>query len=329
MIEMNLCCLWTDNYGNAKIVMRYSSFSGITIKPSAAEVPLQSLVDHTNKRLIESHRSILAGSACNTFEINYKWGCDGSSNHSRYKQNFVETDEDGELREYNDSHIFSMALVPLQLIGRISEHERDIFWKNDLPSSVSLCRPIKLIFLKESAQLTRNEVEKVRDQIKNLRPTEILQDGRTITVYSSLILSMMDTKVVNDLTETNSQSCSFCGKSGKNLNDATNDLNETNAEKFSRGFSPLHCYIRTMELFLKVAYRLKMEKPTWPVAKSNEAVRQREATIRAEIKRRLGLRISEPLPSGGNSNDGNTSRTFFKEWRSTGENVHHSSYYQL
>nr|XP_029708565.1 uncharacterized protein LOC115254999 [Aedes albopictus] len=119
---------------------------GITIKPSAAEVPLQSLVDHTNKRLIESHRSILAGSACNTFEINYKWGCDGSSNHSRYKQNFVETDEDGELREYNDSHIFSMALVPLQLIGRISEHERDIFWKNDLPSSVSLCRPIKLIF---------------------------------------------------------------------------------------------------------------------------------------------------------------------------------------
>ncbi|XP_029710127.2 uncharacterized protein LOC115256029 [Aedes albopictus] len=126
---------------------------------------------------------------------------------------------------------------------------------------------------------------------------------------------MMDTKVVNDLTETNSQSCSFCGKSGKNLNDATNDLNETNAEKFSRGFSPLHCYIRTMELFLKVAYRLRMEKPTWRVAKSNEAVRQREATIRAEIKRRLGLRISEPLPSGGNSNDGNTSRTFFKEWR--------------
>lgn len=302
-------------YSKLSVSVHTIFFLGIMIRSSAAEVSLQNLVDHTNARLIESQKTVLAKLPYDKYEVKYKWGCDGSSNHSRYKLDFVEEDEDGELTTYNDSHIFSIALVPLRLDAQISVEETEVCWNNDLPSSVSLCRPIKLMFAKEEAKLTREEVKKVQDQIKMLKPTECILDGRKIMVSSSMVLSMMDTKVINDLTGTNSQSCFMCGLSGKKLNDAAKQQDPDDPDKFGHGFSPLHAYIRSMELFLKVSYRLKMEKPTWRVAKTNEKVRQREVLIRSEIREKLGLRISEPMPGGGNSNDGNTARKFFREWR--------------
>lgn len=44
-------------------------------------------------------------------------------------------------------------------------------------------------------------------------------------------------------------------------------------------------------------------------------MKEREAKIKLEFRRQLGLRISEPLPAGGNSNDGNTGSKFFEEWK--------------
>ena len=58
-----------------------------------------------------------------------------------------------------------------------------------------------------------------------------------------------------------------------------------------------------------------MTNPTWRVSKLNKTVKEREREIKIAFWEQLGLRIGEPLPSGGNSNDGNTARKFFKEWK--------------
>ena len=53
---------------------------------------------------------------------------------------------------------------------------------------------------------------------------------------------------------------------------------------------------------------------TLRVSKANREVCDKETQVKLALKTALNLRISEPLPSGGNSNDGNTARSFFKEW---------------
>lgn len=102
---------------------------------------------------------------------------------------------------------------------------------------------------------------------------------------------------------------------GMKLNLQTAKNNPIDPDKLKYGLSPLHALIRSMDMFLKIANRLAMEKPCWRVSKSNEVVKERQAKIKTEFQKQLGLRISEPLPSGGNSNDGNTARRFFAAWK--------------
>lgn len=100
---------------------------------------------------------------------------------------------------------------------------------------------------------------------------------------------------------------------GKKLNDPADREDANDPELYTFGLFPLHAYIRCMELLLKVSYRLGMQKPAWRVSRLNESVKEREQSIKTAFREQLGLRISEPTPSGGNSNDGNTARRFFKD----------------
>lgn len=228
----------------------------------------------------------------------------------RYKQIFLDEDEEGSLKEYCDANIFAICLVPLRLIAE-NEDGVEIIWNNDYPSSVSLCRPKKMIFQKENAQLTCQEVNQINEEIRMLQPTSIAN----LSVSAKMVFCMNDTKVINDVTGTNSQACYICRRSGKSLNFPILQTDEDDPEKYKFGISPLHAMIRSMELLLKVSYRLHMEKPSWRVSKKNQDVKKREMTIRTALKEQLGLRIGEPLPGGGNSNDGNCARRFFKNYK--------------
>lgn len=198
----------------------------MTIRSSAAEVPLQLLLDHTLKRLFISLEDKMLPylEQFGEFTAIFKWGCDGSSNHSRYKMPFAE-EVDGEEQWFNDSHIFLICIVPLRIIFRAHNCDEDqILWNNDLPSSISLCRPVKMVFQKENAALTRAEVDKINHQINNLSTTAIELRDRRITVKSTLHLTMIDGKVLNDLSNTNSQACHLCGASGKALSNPPNEV---------------------------------------------------------------------------------------------------------
>lgn len=83
-----------------------------------------------------------------------------------------------------------------------------------------------------------------------------------------------------------------------------NKLEEAAAQQVTNlqyGLSILHCWIRTFECLLRLSYRL----PDGSVSK--EQIKARKKVVQEAFKERMGLRVDEPLPSGGNSNDGDVS----------------------
>lgn len=62
--------------------------SNIDIGELGCTIPLQNLLDHTINRFIQIPSINTIKSSTKYLEILYKWGCDGSSGYSQYKQKF-------------------------------------------------------------------------------------------------------------------------------------------------------------------------------------------------------------------------------------------------
>ncbi|KAL4126338.1 hypothetical protein QTP88_010560 [Uroleucon formosanum] len=123
--------------------------SNIDITESYCKIPLQSLLDHTTNRILK------ISSICNKnlnaeLEMVYKWGCDGSSGQSQYKQKFNDSSTS------TDQTMFMFSLVPLELrCFPIRNNDSDIIWQNPVPSSTKFCRPIKFMYKKETTESTQ------------------------------------------------------------------------------------------------------------------------------------------------------------------------------
>lgn len=110
----------------------------IKISENEAVVPLNDLFIHTTQRLVQVQANVILQNIsedCDTIEVYYKWGIDGSGGHSIYKQNFANNSE------YVDSNIILCTIVPLQMCES-NKNDMKIFWKNRAPSSTRYCRPI-------------------------------------------------------------------------------------------------------------------------------------------------------------------------------------------
>lgn len=143
----------------------------LEITETRAEVKLQAVLDKTAQRLISAQREVITGCSsfgneAPSFTLISKWGCDGSSGHSTYKQKFADT-------EATDEYLFVFSLVPLQL----RDESGNIAWQNPRPSSTMYCRPIKFMFSKESKEFTVSETDKVLKDISELLPTMCSVDG--------------------------------------------------------------------------------------------------------------------------------------------------------
>ena len=280
----------------------------ITIQPDQARVELQSLLDHTTARLLELQADVLTQattpatapgpSTSTTTNINLtlacKWGMDGSTGHSIYKQR----------TPMKDDEIFAVTLVPL----RLQTAHGCVLWSNQTPNSPRFCRPISVKYAKETTQLTADEVQKTNSEISALRPFT----AQGTTVQYSLQMTMIDGKVANAATGTASaQRCNMCGAVPSTMNDlpAVRALAVTNTEY---GLSPLHCFIRCFEAILHIGYRLDLQR--WRVAAPDRArLQQRKRQIQEALRDRLGLLVDEPRAGGaGTSNDGNTARRAFR-----------------
>lgn len=296
------------------------SRNSITITPISAEVQLQDLLDHTAERLLLSFKGndLKQYGNCK-LTLFCKWGCDGSSGQKQYKQSIYENT--------SDTDMFMVSFVPLRLIKNLEDSEpstsktqtKDI-WKNQTPSSTKYCRPIKFEFKKETPDTIKKEVSNIREQISTLQPLELQIDGQTIEVSYQLVLTMIDGKVGQALTDTKaSSSCIICQTTSSQLNQVPEkSLDNTDAYEF--GLSPLHTRIRFMEHILKISYDLEFG-PTGSIRNNdtNKELRNLKKKHVQDEFLKCGLIIDQPKQGSGNTNDGNTARRFFLDPERTSE----------
>nr|CAI5862442.1 unnamed protein product [Callosobruchus analis] len=130
--------------------------------------------------------------------MTYKWGFDGSSNHSIYKQKFQKSSASTEC------DLLLTSIVPLKMTARTKDGE-EIVWLNPRASSTRFCVPIKLQFIKEARDIIKQENEYIGHQIAALSATPIFLQGKRADVHHILLKTMLDGKVANALAENASE----------------------------------------------------------------------------------------------------------------------------
>ena len=289
-----------------RIVLCYPK--DIIITEASAEVKLQSLLDHTVERFFScSNNNILKNLNLEPTNLTmfYKWGCDGASGQSTYKQIYSKSAEDV---PYDDAFLFVISLVPLQL-----KNNEEVLWQNPRPSSTRYCRSIKFLFAKETAELTRSEIDKVQEQIQTLYATKVYFQSKEILVNHKMLLTMVDGKVCSVLANKSFQKCYICGAVPKEMNNlASHSTTTIDSTTLTFGLSSLHSWIRCFECLLHIAYRLEVK--TWQIRKNDkESVEKRKKIIQDRFRQEMGLLVNVPKPGYGTTNDGNTARKCFSE----------------
>lgn len=166
----------------------YPDKESITVTETLAEIKLQSLMDHTVSRLLTDLYEVvktLDEEERSALELICKWGCDGAQ-QAQFKQKF-ECDSD------SDANLFQSSLVPLRLICSLNGK---ILWQNPAPSSPRYCRPIRMRFVKETADVTREEISHVKNASTNLNKTKVqMKENISCEVSHTMMLTMVDGKV--------------------------------------------------------------------------------------------------------------------------------------
>lgn len=289
--------------------------SDIEVTEISAEVKLQALLNHTCDRLFMVQADMINALDSNivkNMRLICKWGCDGSSGQSEYKQKFTSDDS-------SDTHMFLTSLVPLRILGFDENLKRDVVvWKNPKPSSTRFCRPIRIQFKKETTEITINEKSYIDEQIASLHPFSTVINGNEVNVTFEMYFTMIDMKVCNAVTDnTSAMRCYLCKATSGQFNDIK--LMKTlkmNASALELGLSTLHAWIRFFEFFLHIGYKMVAQK--WRKDESTKGdIEHRKRVIQQAFKTQLSLNIDKPKVGAGNSNDGNTARRFFENYETS------------
>ena len=260
---------------------------GIKAGDYNAAVDLQELLNHTTKRIIEC---VGFEGREESFVMISKVGYDGCTGQSIYKQ-LVSEDMDLASIAVEES-LFLTCLVPLQIRNK---ETGEVVWTNPRPSSTLYCRPIRFQYVKES----RDTVTEESNFFKEFQSEPTRLEG--FTIHHELEETMVDGKVATILSDvTNATtSCSICGLTSSNLNDLEKvervavDLPD---ESFRHGLSTLHLWIRSMEFFLHVSYRLGFKK--WQARGSDKDLKkEKQKKVQTEMRAALGTLMS--LSQGG------------------------------
>lgn len=210
----------------------YPSKEYLTVTEEGAQIKLQALLDLTLSRLISANQLELNTKA--NVKLVSKWGYDGASGQSNYKQK----------ADFDDSSIFMISLVPIRLLS-----DDVIMWENDRPSSTFYCRPIMFKFMKETKESAEKERKVVEDQIKILHPTKV----GDVSVSHELLLTMIDGKISSYISDTSPASCDICKAKPSEMNNLNAIYRrQVNKEMYKYGLSSLHAWIRCMECLLHI-----------------------------------------------------------------------------
>ncbi|XP_055525047.1 uncharacterized protein LOC129718360 [Wyeomyia smithii] len=175
------------------------------------------------------------------------------------------------------------------------------------PSSTRYCRPISIEFVRETADTTRHEYNRMITEISQLHPFVVNAGSIQLSITFELIMTMADGKTTNT---TSAQRCYFCSSTSAEFNNIDKMLEKPfNKDFLDLGLSSLHCWIISFECFLHIAYRLGFCK--WTKTGYINQFNSTKQRIQKEFFAKLGLHVDKPRTGFGNSNNGNTARRFF------------------
>lgn len=256
-------------------------------------------------------------------ELISKWGCDGSSGYSEYMQKPVDETEEANT-EVNDSNLFLITFVPLRLLGYINDCNENplLVWENPRPSSTRLCRPIKFLYIKETAMLIRQEVDVIRLEISNLKGFDVIIDSADkdsiINCKFRMYLTMLDGKAINSLTNTNSsQTCYLCKSKPTEMNDLSNSKHSNiSTDYLQYGLTTMHAWIKFLECVLNISYKLELKKPTIRNISTEQAevIEKRRKMVLNKLHTTFGIRVDKVVQGKGTSNTGNVGRIFLTNY---------------
>lgn len=277
---------------------------GIAITESSGSVPLQNLLDHTAKRILET-KSVEEINEIESGNLTMycKWGCDGASGQSQYQQRFSED-------KISDSHLYMTSVVPLKL--SFSEDINKSVWNNNKASSTQYCRTLQFAYVKETPEVIRKEKKRVDGEISQLRESELTISNRNFKVKHQLYYTMIDGKTAQSVTETPAaSSCFICGATTSKMNKIEEvQARPVNKEALQFGMSPLHARIKLMECLLHVAYNIEFKRGR--VDSNTRPIKEaRKELIKRELKEKIGIQVDTVKQGSGTTNSGNTSRRFF------------------
>lgn len=293
----------------------------VNVTETSAEVKLQVILDKTVARILKLQEDVIRNISpahVKNVKLYCKWGCDGSSGQSVYKQKFS---EDGK----SDESVFFTSFVPIKLVSEM-EMTEIVIWQNPRPSSPRFCRPIRLQFLHENVQTTMTEVTNIEEQIQRLEPYQTIKEKPIFVTYS-MSFTMIDGKVCNAISGTiSAQRCFLCEATPKQFNDIDAMLKKNvKTDNLRFGISTLHAWIRFFECFLHISYKIDVEKWQRSRVKKeaneekkakakeiNEKIDKKKRDVQEQFRSQLGLVVDRPKPGFGSSNDGNTARRFFE-----------------
>jgi len=151
----------------------------------------------------------------------------------------------------------------------------------------------------------------LKNEIKDMRETEIFLHGRIFKVRHILYFTTIDGKVAQAVTNTASSSnCVICGAKPSEMNNISKLLNRpSNEEALKLGMSTLHARIRFMEYILHLSYNLSFK--SWRTSETSIYQRRNKKRIQNQFKKRVGIQVDIVKQGTGTANDGNTSRRFF------------------
>ncbi|XP_028165522.1 uncharacterized protein LOC114356509 [Ostrinia furnacalis] len=280
----------------------YPPSESIIVSEVQVKIRLQDILDLTVSRILKM--TSINTEESHKYTLILKWGCDGASSQATYKHSFSDPG-------FDDSSVFMCSFVPIKLYDVDTE---SVIWQNPATSSSRYCRPILFRFEKENERLTKECYNDIREQITSLEPFKINNNN---TVDYKLHFTMVDTKICNDLTDNKSaMKCFICGANQLSMNKL--DLINTkppNEEHFGYGASSLHAWIRSFECILHIAYNLPFK--SWSVrGDENKKIKEeRKQQIQQDFRRELGLLVDFVKQGSGKTNDGNTARAFFTNYK--------------
>lgn len=204
---------------------------------------------------------------------------------------------------------FHSACHMIQSTGLFNDEEQ-VIWENPTPSSTRFCRLVKFIFAKETANFIEEECLQMESLISSLNEVNVCGTKFTFEFHPT----MMDGKVCSAIVGNKCPStCYVCGSTSEFLNRFPAKPKEQWHLCF--GIGNLHLWINSLNFFLKIEYRIDMAAAEDSPIKNKLFKSLRKAEMQKQLKEVLGITVDNPKYNFGSSNDGNTARKFFKNYR--------------